>query len=334
MRIHIEVVDQIYPERFYPVPDLRACQRVELDRGLALVAVERFVIGVNRRMKIYLAGFRREVVERKKKISLAHSTALKIAVYPLGKGESAFAQLSFHITCQAAKQNRVNALLKNISAVKLERKFTLFDRHSHMRAAILCAQIKCGVKDHRMNVKMKMAVDVRKLQTCRVKLFKLSGEFFSQLAARSKREEIFQSSGSWVVGEVARIIDQSRNLRMRQRASPDHRHQMNPNRKSRIRLRKLDSLLGRRAGDHQARACQHPILESANDCFVDFLGCAEVVRVHDQTALQGRPRRGCLRRSLVVDRRFGQKRTSAASTLRSSARLCFRSWMRTAHRLA
>src|SRR5204862_3584200 len=89
MRIQIEIVDQIYPERFYSVPDLRACQRVELDRGLALVAVERFVIGVNGRMKIYLAGFRREVVERIKKISLAHSAALKIAVYPLGKSESA-----------------------------------------------------------------------------------------------------------------------------------------------------------------------------------------------------------------------------------------------------
>src|SRR6185369_7250236 len=214
MRIHIEVVDQIYPERFYPVPDLRACQRVELDRGLALVAVERFVIGVNRRMKIYLAGLGREVVERIKKISLAHSPALKIAVYALRKGESAFVQLRFHVPRQSAEENRVNALLKNISAVKLERKFTLFDRHSHMRAAVLHAQLEGGIEGHRMNVQMKMAIDVRKFQTRRVKLFKLSGEFSSQLAARSKREEVFQSGCGWVVGEVARVINQGRNLRM------------------------------------------------------------------------------------------------------------------------
>src|SRR5262245_2496606 len=106
---------------------------------------------------------------------------------------------------------------------------------------------------------------------------------------------------------------------------------MNPDGQPWILLRKLDRMVKRRARYHQARAGQHAFLEGANNRFVDLFGYAEIIRVDDQP----KSIRVNYYRRLHITLCFGQKSTSAASTLcKGSARLSVGSLVLAAHRLA
>ena len=72
----------------------------------------------------------------------------------------------------------MNRLLKKIRSVELERKPALFSRHPHPSRTVLRPQLERGVEDHRMNMQVKMAVDVRKREARRAKLFELRCQFF------------------------------------------------------------------------------------------------------------------------------------------------------------
>lgn len=104
-----------------------------------------------------------------------------------------------------------------------------------------------------------------------MKLVELRGKLFSQLAPRPRQEKILQSGGSGIVREITVVINERRDLRMRQDTSPDNGDEMNSNRETGILFCELDGLFGSGAGYHQTRAGQYAIFESSNDRLVDLL---------------------------------------------------------------
>ena len=123
------------------------------------------MIVVYRWMKIYLADLSGKPVEHIQTIALAHAPALQVSVYSRGKHETVLLQPAFHVKRQSAKKQAVDSLLQPTGVVKFERKPSLLHRYSHPARTVFGAQLQRGVEYHRMNVQVKVTVDVRERET-------------------------------------------------------------------------------------------------------------------------------------------------------------------------
>src|ERR1044071_7358231 len=97
----------------------------------------------------------------------------------------------------------MNGLLNAICPIKGKRKPSFFDWDPHPPAIVPDSKLKRCVEDHRMDVQVKMPIDMRKAQASRAELLELCGEFFSQLAPRARGKKILQSGASRIVREVS-----------------------------------------------------------------------------------------------------------------------------------
>src|SRR5215475_8708368 len=112
-------------------------------------------------MKIYFADLSAKSFEHVQAISLAHVPALQVPVYPLGKREAMLPQPASHVPRQPAKEHSEDGLLCTIRTVKFERKPSLLHRYSHPARTVFGTQLQRGIKYHRMNVQVKVTVNVR-----------------------------------------------------------------------------------------------------------------------------------------------------------------------------
>ncbi len=162
-------------------------------------------------------------------ISEGHGAAEKMAVDTIGEGETAINEISFHAPSKQPKDESDNRLARQGLSPVLHGKSEIIMRDPHPFDPVLFGKFKGGRKNHRMDVHVEMAVDVRKLESGGTKPVELGGKFLFQLLSGQTGEIVLQAGHGRIVRKIALPVDQTGDFRMGQDSLALHGDEVNPN---------------------------------------------------------------------------------------------------------
>lgn len=110
-----------------------------------------------------------------------HGTAEIVPVDTIGEGKTVIDESSFHTPRKQPKDESDYRPARQVLSPVLHGKPEIIMRNPHPLDLVLLREFKGGIKDHRMDMHVEMAVNVRKPESGGTKPLKLGGEFLYQL---------------------------------------------------------------------------------------------------------------------------------------------------------
>ena len=134
-------------------------------------------------MKVNLVRLRPKVLQGVEEVCFIHLATLKITVNPFWENKVFDFEFPPHEADQQGKKQGLDDFLEQGPSVKAKSQRQLILGHPHPPDAKLFSEFNRRIENNGVDVHMEVRIDVREGKASRLKFFKLSCQFFSELSA-------------------------------------------------------------------------------------------------------------------------------------------------------
>jgi hypothetical protein len=188
-------------------------------------------------------------------------------------------KLSFHPPGKQPKDESDCRFGRNALFSVLQSEPEIVMREPHPLDLVLLCEFKGGRKNHRMDMHVQMAVDVRKLESGGTKPVKLGGKFLLQLLSGWTGKIVLEAGQGWIVRKIASPIDQMGDFRRGQHGLALDGDEVNPYSQASVFRSQVHGMFEGFSRYHKTATGERPRLEGPDDGFIDLRGLTEVISV-------------------------------------------------------